>query len=80
MFTKQLHTYSIPFYIELVEEYEKLIDVPVPKKSLFETQEMLRKTASDMIERNKDILGEDRYEDTSEIIDALLGIKKDTIH
>ena len=63
-----------------VEEYEKLIDVPVPKKSLFETQEMLRKTASDMIERNKDILGEDRYEDTSEIIDALLGIKKDTIH
>tara|TARA_B100001094_G_scaffold187333_1_gene181561 strand:- start:4831 stop:5310 length:480 start_codon:yes stop_codon:yes gene_type:complete len=80
MFTKQLHTYSIPFYIELVEEYEKLIDVPVPKKSLFETQEMLRKTASDMIERNKEILGEDRYEDTSEIIDALLGIKKDTIH
>lgn len=80
MFTKELHTYSIPFYIELVEEYEKLIDVPVPKKSLFETQEMLRKTASDMIERNKDILGEDRYEDTSEIIDALLGIKKDTIH
>ena len=80
MFTKQLHTYSIPFYIELVEAYEKLIDVPVPKKSLFETQEMLRKTASDMIERNKDILGEDRYEDTSEIIDALLGIKKDTIH
>ena len=41
---------------------------------------MLRKTASDMIERNKDILGEDRYEDTSEIIDALLGIKKGTIH
>ena len=82
MFTKLLHNYSVPFYIELVEEYEKLIDVPVPKKRLSETQSVLRKTAEAMKQRSEEILGEERLEDTSEVLDYLLGniIKKDTIH
>ncbi len=82
MFTKLLHNYSVPFYIELVEEYEKLIDVPVPKKRLSDTQSVLRKTAEAMKQRSEEILGEERLEDTSEVLDYLLGniIKKDTIH
>ena len=82
MITKLLHNYSVPFYIELVEEYEKLIDVPVPKKRLSDTQSVLRKTAEAMKQRSEEILGEERLEDTSEVLDYLLGniIKKDTIH
>ena len=82
MFTKLLHNSSVPFYIELVEEYEKLIDVPVPKKRLSDTQSVLRKTAEAMKQRSEEILGEERLEDTSEVLDYLLGniIKKDTIH
>jgi len=81
MFTKELHTYSIPFYIELVEEYEKLIDVPVPKKKLSETQEVLRATAQQMAKRSREILGDDRFEETSDMLEYLLGdTKKDTIH
>ena len=84
MFTKLLHNYSIPFYIELVEEYEKLVDVPVPKKRLSDTQSVLRKTAEAMQQRAEEVLPEDpRLEDTSEVLDYLLGKigkKKTTIH
>ena len=83
MFTKVLHNFSVPFYIELVEEYEKLIDVPVPKKRLSETQDVLRKTAETMRQRSEEILGEDRLEDTAEVLDYLLGNigkSKKTIH
>ena len=84
MFTKLLHNYSIPFYIELVEEYEKLVDVPVPKKRLSDTQSVLRKTAEAMQQRAEEVLPEDpRLEDTAEVLDYLLGKigkKKTTIH
>ena len=84
MFTKLLHNFSIPFYIELVEEYEKLVDVPVPKKRLSDTQAVLRKTAEAMQQRAEEVLPEDpRLEDTSEVLDYLLGIigkTKKTIH
>ena len=83
MFTKVLHNFSVPFYIELVEEYEKLIDVPVPKKRLSETQDVLRKTAETMRQRSEEILGEYRLEDTAEVLDYLLGNigkSKKTIH
>ena len=84
MFTKLLHNFSIPFYIELVEEYEKLVDVPVPKKRLSDTQGMLRKTAEAMQQRAEEVLPEDpRLEDTSEVLDYLLGKigkTKKTIH
>ena len=84
MFTKLLHNYSIPFYIELVEEYEKLVDVPVPKKRLSDTQSVLRKTAEAMQQRAEEVLPEDpRLEDTSEVLDYLLGKigkTKKTIH
>ena len=84
MFTKLLHNFSIPFYIELVEEYEKLVDVPVPKKRLSDTQGMLRKTAEAMQQRAEEVLPEDpRLEDTAEVLDYLLGKigkKKTTIH
>ena len=74
MFTKLLHNFSIPFYIELVEEYEKLVDVPVPKKRLSDTQAVLRKTAEAMQQRAEEVLPEDpRLEDTAEVIDYLLG-------
>ncbi len=74
MFTKLLHNFSIPFYIELVEEYEKLVDVPVPKKRLSDTQAVLRKTAEAMQQRAEEVLPEDpRLEDTSEVLDYLLG-------
>ena len=84
MFTKLLHNFSIPFYIELVEEYEKLVDVPVPKKRLSDTQAVLRKTAEAMQQRAEEVLPEDpRLEDTSEVLDYLLGKigkTKKTIH
>ena len=84
MFTKLLHNFSIPFYIELVEEYEKLVDVPVPKKRLSDTQAVLRKTAEAMQQRAEEVLPEDpRLEDTAEVIDYLLGKigkTKKTIH
>ena len=84
MFTKLLHNFSIPFYIELVEEYEKLVDVPVPKKRLSDTQAVLRKTAEAMQQRAEEVLPEDpRLEDTAEVIDYLLGKigkTKQTIH
>lgn len=84
MFTKLLHNFSIPFYIELVEEYEKLVDVPVPKKRLSDTQAVLRKTAEAMQQRAEEVLPEDpRLEDTAEVIDYLLGNlgkTKKTIH
>ena len=84
MFTKLLHNFSIPFYIELVEEYEKLVDVPVPKNSLSDTQAVLRKTAEAMQQRAEEVLPEDpRLEDTSEVLDYLLGKigkTKKTIH
>ena len=84
MFTKCLHNFSIPFYIELVEEYEKLVDIPVPKKRLSDTQGMLRKTAQAMQQRAEEVLPEDpRLEDTAEVIDYLLGKigkTKKTIH
>ena len=84
MFTKLLHNFSIPFYIELVEEYEKLVDIPVPKKRLSDTQGMLRKTAEAMQQRAEEVLPEDpRLEDTSEVLDYLLGKigkTKKTIH
>ena len=84
MFTKLLHNFSIPFYIELVEEYEKLVDVPVPKKRLSDTQAVLRKTAEAMQQRAEAVLPEDpRLEDTSEVLDYLLGKigkTKKTIH
>ena len=84
MFTKLLHNFSIPFYIELVEEYEKLVDVPVPKKRLSDTQAVLRKTAEAMQQRAEEVLPEDpRLEDTSEALDYLLGKigkTKKTIH
>ena len=84
MFTKLLHNFSIPFYIELVEEYEKLVDVPVPKKRLSDTQAVLRKTAEAMQQRAEEVLPEDpRLEDTSEVLDYLLGEigkTKKTIH
>ena len=84
MFTKLLHNFSIPFYIELVEEYEKLVDVPVPKKRLSDTQSVLRKTAEAMQQRAEEVLPEDpRLEDTSEVLDYLLGKigkTKKTIH
>ena len=84
MFTKLLHNFSIPFYIELVEEYEKLVDVPVPKKRLSDTQAVLRKTAAAMQQRAEEVLPEDpRLEDTSEVLDYLLGKigkTKKTIH
>ena len=84
MFTKLLHNFSIPFYIELVEEYEKLVDVPVPKKRLSDTQAVLRKTAEAMQQRAEEVLPEDpRLEDTAEVLDYLLGKigkKKTTIH
>ena len=84
MFTKLLHNFSIPFYIELVEEYEKLVDVPVPKKRLSDTQAVLRKTAEAMQQRAEEVLPEDpRIEDTAEVLDYLLGKigkKKTTIH
>ena len=70
MFTKLLHNFSIPFYIELVEEYEKLVDVPVPKKRLSDTQAVLRKTAEAMQQRAEEVFPEDpRLEDTSEVLD-----------
>ena len=84
MFTKLLHNFSIPFYIELVEEYEKLVDVPVPKKRLSDTQAVLRKTAEAMQRRAEEVLPEDaRLEDTAEVLDYLLGKigkTKKTIH
>ena len=84
MFTKLLHNFSIPFYIELVEEYEKLVDVPVPKKRLSDTQAVLRKTAEAMQRRAEEVLPEDaRLEDTAEVLDYLLGNlgkNKKTIH
>ena len=84
MFTKLLHNFSIPFYIELVEEYEKLVDIPVPKKRLSDTQGMLRKTAEAMQQRAEEVLPEDpRLEDTAEVLDYLLGKigkTKKTIH
>tara|TARA_B100000424_G_scaffold106527_1_gene80153 strand:- start:19 stop:507 length:489 start_codon:yes stop_codon:yes gene_type:complete len=84
MFTKLLHNFSIPFYIELVEEYEKLVDVPVPKKRLSDTQAVLRKTAEAMQQRAEEVLPEDaRLEDTAEVLDYLLGNlgkTKKTIH
>ena len=84
MFTKLLHNFSIPFYIELVEEYEKLVDVPVPKKRLSDTQAVLRKPAEAMQQRAEEVLPEDpRLEDTSEVLDYLLGKigkTKKTIH
>ena len=84
MFTKLLHNFSIPFYIELVEEYEKLVDVPVPKKKLSDTQAVLRKTAEAMQQRAEEVLPEDpRLQDTSEVLDYLLGKigkTKKTIH
>tara|TARA_Y100000114_G_C11676940_1_gene286675 strand:- start:384 stop:872 length:489 start_codon:yes stop_codon:yes gene_type:complete len=84
MFTKLLHNFSIPFYIELVEEYEKLVDVPVPKKRLSDTQAVLRKTAEAMQRRAEEVLPEDaRLEDTAEVLDYLLGNlgkTKKTIH
>jgi len=84
MFTKLLHNFSIPFYIELVEEYEKLVDVPVPKKRLSDTQAVLRKTAEAMQRRADEVLPEDaRLEDTAEVLDYLLGNlgkTKKTIH
>ena len=84
MFTKLLHNFSIPFYIELVEEYEKLVDVPVPKKRLSDTQAVLRKTAEAMQQRAEEVLPEDpRLEDTAEVLDYLLGRigkTKKTIH
>ena len=84
MFTKLLHNFSIPVYIELVEEYEKLVDVPVPKKRLSDTQAVLRKTAEAMQQRAEEVLPEDpRLEDTSEVLDYLLGKigkTKKTIH
>ena len=84
MFTKLLHNFSIPFYIELVEEYEKLVDVPVPKKRLSDTQAVLRKTAEAMQQRAEEVLPEDpRLEDTSAVLDYLLGKigkTKKTIH
>ena len=84
MFTKLLHNFSIPFYIELVEEYEKLVDGPVPKKRLSDTQAVLRKTAEAMQQRAEEVLPEDpRLEDTSEVLDYLLGKigkTKKTIH
>ena len=73
MFTKLLHNFSIPFYIELVEEYEKLVDVPVPKKRLSDTQAVLRKTAEAMQQRAEEVLNEHpRLEDTSEVLDYLI--------
>ena len=84
MFTKLLHNFSIPFYIELVEEYEKLVDVPVPKKRLSDTHAVLRKTGEAMQQRAEEVVPEDpRLEDTSEVLDYLLGKigkTKKTIH